>query len=371
MLIFWIILFWTGIFSILLHYIIKREVEGIHRNTLIFISILICFFSLIFFASMRSVVSDTMAYTNFYNQIPTDISKIFDYSKTMKKDTFFWIVSMLFKCFISENYHVWFFAITFICCILIAKSFTRYSSIPMLSTFMFILTCNFTWLFNGMRQFLAVCITFYALRYIIENSFVKYMLLIIVASLIHSTAIIMLPVFFIVKGDIGNKKVIFSMIVFTIIIVNLQNLLPIFDDLLSNTEYDNVISQFAIDDGVNKIKILISLVPIILFIVFKNNYINEIPNYIKVIFNLTLMNLLITILGTFTSGIYVGRLTIYFEISQLLLYPWIFRNLLIGKNYYLIYPSYIVFYFIYYYYQMVITWDGFGYVSDVLNIYLR
>lgn len=368
MIIFWIILIWSGIFSFIFSLLNKKKKV---TNKGIFWMILFTFLALIFFAACRSVVSDTQAYANFYNQIPNELSKFNEYISNMKKDTVFWGLSMIFKCLISSNYHIWFFAITLICCSLFASTITKYSEMPFLSSFMFILTCDFCWLFNGMRQFLAVCLVFFAFKYIEKKDFKKFLLYVIIASTMHLTALFAIPIFYIARTTNNNKKMYISVITLLIILANLSTLLPTIDSLLVGTEYRDVINQFSHDDGVNVIRVLISLVPIMLFNIFKKNYVGEIPEHIKVVYNLCIFNVLIVIVGVFTSGIYIGRMSIYFDLFTLLLYPWIFKNLLNRNSRKIILPIYISLYFVFYYYQMVITWDGFGYVSDVLNLYIR
>lgn len=345
--------------------------ESAYNSKQISKMILLCWLPMVFFATFRSVVSDTTAYTRLFNRIPNNLSLFYDYVSSMGKDKVFWALSMFFKCTISDNYHAWFFLITMVCVLLLAKVYSKYSENPMLSAFMFLLTCYFTWLFNGMRQFLAVCIVFAGFNYIIKGEWLKYLLVCLLASLMHISAIICFPVYFIVRGHIGNKKVLLSLIGMAIVIAELPVLLPSIDTYLLGTEYNDVISQFSEDDGVNIIRVIINLVPICLFLFFRKEYKEEIPQKVSIAFNMSVLCVIVTILGVFTSGIYVGRLTIYFELYSLILYPWIFRNLIKADNKKIIIPGYYAAYFLFYYYQMVITWDGFGYVSDTLGIYLR
>ena len=333
--------------------------------------LLLTFSTMIFFASMRSKVSDTAAYTILYERIPDSLSQLKEYAASQTKDKTFWVLSMIFKCVVSNNYHVWFFVITFICCTLISCTFARYSESPFLSAFMFMLSCNFTWLFNGMRQFLAASIIFYALRYIEEENFSKYLALCLVACAIHLSSVSCIPVYFIVKGKAGNKKVILSMLGAVLVLLCLSYLLPAADSALTGTDYDGIIAQFETDDGVNIIRTVIAIVPAVIFFVFKDKYKHDIPQYVNIAVNMSILTALINLIGKFTSGIYIGRMSIYFEMSGLYLYPWLFNAFFTFNRRKIIQVLYVSFYFLYYYYQMVITWAGFGYESDVLHIRFR
>ena len=332
--------------------------------------ILLSWSVMIFFAAMRSVVSDTWAYAYVYQGIPTDISKFSEFTSMQTKDKLFWAASMIFKCFVSDSYHTWFFVITLICCLLLASTIAKMSPSPLFSAFLFLITCYFTWLFNGMRQFLAACILFYAYRYIVQGNAKKYVLLCCVAATMHVTALIGIPIYFIVRGKPFNKRVIVSVLLAGVVIISLDRLLPIASSFFADSAYDGVIQQFQEDDGVNIVRILISAVPSVLYFVFGGNNV-ECDQVGTVFLNISVFAIIFNLVGRFTSGVYIGRMTIYFDLANLVVYPWLFANRIRGENKKVFLFLLFLFYFIFFYYQMVITWDGFGYVSDVLNINLR
>lgn len=368
MIIFWIILIWSFVTSIFFSFLSKK-IKATDKTKFIFL--MITFLAMIFFASHRSVVSDTKAYTNFFNAMPNQLHNISTYISTMKKDTLFWLLSAIFKCLISTNYHVWFAFITLLCSFLLGKFIIKHSEMPFLSGFMFILNCDFCWLFNGMRQFIAVCIMLYAFDCLLENKKIKFFLSSLFAISIHFSAILIVPILIMIKSIKNKKAIILIIFLMLILITRLQTILPKINLLLSDTEYRDVISQFASDDGVNIIRVIISLVPVIMYFILRKNYKESNSDEIKPIVNMCIMNSLVLLLGVFTSGIYIGRFSIYFDIFTLILYPYIFKNLLKTKDKPLILFCYILLYFIYFYYQMVIVWQGFGYVSDSLGINFR
>lgn len=60
--------------------------------------------------------------------------------------------------------------------------------------------------FNGMRQWIASIILFWAIKYIWNDNFIKYFICVILASTIHISALIMIPVYFIVKERPFGRK---------------------------------------------------------------------------------------------------------------------------------------------------------------------
>jgi transmembrane protein EpsG len=73
-------------------------------------------------------------------------------------------------------------------------------------------------LFNGLRQDLSVGIFIYSTKYILEKNKIKYILLIIFAILVHKSAIILLPLYWVVNIRFNNFMVILILIISVILI---------------------------------------------------------------------------------------------------------------------------------------------------------
>ena len=72
--------------------------------------------------------------------------------------------------------------------------------------------------------------------------------------------------------------------------------------------------------------------------------------------NMSILSLCIYIISMFTSGIYIGRLPIYFSLHNYLLLPWIIERFFEKNTAKVIYVLLIACYMIFYYYQMHIVW---------------
>ena len=66
----------------------------------------------------------------------------------------------------------------------------------------------------------------------------------------------------------------------------------------------------------------------------------------------------------------LGRLPIYFSLYNLILLPWLIKSIFENKERDLIYFIMIICYIGFFYYQMSVSWDGFGYSSEILNLHL-
>ena len=82
----------------------------------------------------------------------------------------------------------------------------KYSCNFAVSAFLFMASCQFTWMFNGMRQFLVASIMFFCTDLILKKKFFIYALIVCILSTIHQSALILIPVYFIVTGEPWSKR---------------------------------------------------------------------------------------------------------------------------------------------------------------------
>lgn len=75
----------------------------------------------------------------------------------------------------------------------------RYSENYWFSVFLFVTLGVYTFFFNGLRQGIAMAIFALALPYLLEKRLIPYLLVIAVASLFHTTALFMIPFYFVVN----------------------------------------------------------------------------------------------------------------------------------------------------------------------------
>ncbi|WP_338587934.1 EpsG family protein [Clostridium baratii] len=86
----------------------------------------------------------------------------------------------------------------------------KYSRKPASSIFYFVVLGYYAYSFNIIRQMLAISISLFGIKYIKEKKFIRYLVVILIASIFHSTALIMIPVYFLLKlkNNIKNNVII-------------------------------------------------------------------------------------------------------------------------------------------------------------------
>ena len=130
----------------------------------------------------------------------------------------------------------------------------------------------------------------------------------------HLSALLMLPCIFIAQGKPWNKKTILYLMVVGLIILFVDRFTDILETLFANTQYDDVTQQFAQDDGTNLLRVLVYSIPPIAALIGRKQIEKVDSPVINLCINMSIISMGIYIVSMFTSGIYVGRLPIYFSL---------------------------------------------------------
>lgn len=320
----------------------------------------------VFFIGLRSAGADTHAYISMYQSLPTGISSIVETLKSGESEAGFTVFGILVKTFLSEDFHVYLFliaAISGFCVVFALKKYSPYFTTSML---LFMLMGTFTWMINGIRQFLAVSIAFAAVGLILKRKMIPYILLILFLSTIHTSAIILLPIYFIVGGEAWNKRTMLILGLSVAVIFFTARFTNFLDSALVGTNYEGAVEQFAMDDGSNPIRTMISAVPVVIAFMNRRIVKRKGSAMINVCINMSIIGVALSIVANVTSGILMGRLPIYFTIYNLILLPWLVYETC-GKLRDIIYPAMIGCYAFFFYYENFAT-NHYYYISDILHM---
>lgn len=74
---------------------------------------------------------------------------------------------------------------------------------------MFVVSTDYlSWMFNGMRQFIAVCIILLSFELILRKKVLWAIAVILLAATFHASALIMIPLIFVIQGRAWNRKML-------------------------------------------------------------------------------------------------------------------------------------------------------------------
>jgi transmembrane protein EpsG len=142
---------------------------------------------------------------------------------------------------------------------------------------MFVASTDYlSWMFNGMRQFIAVSIILISFRCLLNRHYFLMLLLILLAASIHGSALLVLPILLIIYGRAWNKKTILLLMTVIMMILFVHPLTDIIEELLRDTQYNDIVTNdiWQQDDGTNMLRVLFYSVPA-LFSLAGKSYIDE------------------------------------------------------------------------------------------------
>lgn len=293
---------------------------GIQRFTLALSGLM-----LILFAGLRnrSVGTDTGNYIGWLKVI-TSLDSVWSFP-VEKGFTFLVLIASQ----LSNNYAILLTFIALIC--VICYLLTIIHLIPRYETalFLFITLGSYTFFFNGARQGIAVAICFLALRFLLERKAMSYMLLVLLATFFHKTAIIALPLYYLASNQVGWKQIIAVIFCSAIMAISIS----MFSQLAASFIDEKYATYGQEGEGGGLIKTLFLLGQATLFLFFLRQA-STTNSYYPRLLNIYLIGLIPAIASMISSVNPSGilRLTTYFSHTAILLWPMIFSSFQIRGN---------------------------------------
>jgi transmembrane protein EpsG len=341
--------FFARYFSTTVPYAISQL--AIKPNKILIMGALI---SLVAVSGLRQNIGDTFFYKYAYEI--NDFT--WDYI-TSQKDIGFGILQMILKMY-SEDSQILIFTTALITNVLIILVFYRYSRDIELSFYVYITGGLFLVSMNGIRQVLAAAIIFAATKFLIEGKWGKYFLVILFASTFHQSALVLIPIYFVVRYRAWSKATFILLFFSIVIVIGFDQFSSILFSAIGDTQYGHY-ANFA-EGGANIIRVAVDAVPLVIAY-FGREKLRQLFPGSDFIVNMTLIGFVFMIIST--QNWIFARFSIYFSLYQLILISWIVK-LFSERDQRFIYYALIICYFIYYYYENVMSLNII-YRSEYLN----
>jgi transmembrane protein EpsG len=321
------------------------------NKLMIFLSIL----SLVLISGLRNNIGDTFFYMHSY--------KVTDYS--LQKNIFsgdfgFNILQGLLQK-ISSDPQILILTVALVTNLLIVVVLYKYSRMIELSLFVYIAGGMYTVSMNGIRQYLAAAIIFAATKYILNGDWKKFILVVLLASTIHQTAYIFLPIYFIVRRKAWTKSTLLLIAIGIMFSAGFNQLSGMLFKALDDThygQYGNISEQ-----GANILRVAVTGAPLIVAFIGREK-LRELWPQSDYIVNLSIMGFVFMVIST--KNWIFARFDIYFGLYSLILISWIVQ-LFAKQDRKLIYYVIMGCYLYYFYYEQVISLSIF-YTSNYLKI---
>ncbi|WP_353505356.1 EpsG family protein [Clostridium sp. Marseille-Q2269] len=261
-----------------------------------------------------------------------------------------------FVSYICNDAQIIFLVSSFFILFLIIKSSKDYFSKYDYNIILFIMLGYYHSSFNGIRQYIAIAIFIYSVRYIFSKNMFKYIILIIIATSFHRTAICLLPIYFITNKIYSKLFLILGVIIslfsnyaYEII---LNKILPVINSSYYYTYIDSKYVNEGIGGAGNEILLILLVLLIIISIVFREHLI-RLDSKNNFYINILIIGLFLRVLG-FQSQLFF-RMSLYFLIFTIYLLPYIYEYMF--KKYYIISKACIIMFLIFCFCFTLVTRD--------------
>lgn len=278
---------------------------------------------IVFWIGMRTGIADTAAYIHGFKSAPTGLGNACDTLLSDQKGQAWQALVIVFKTLITADVQCWLMALSMFMGFAVALCYQRYSEAFFFSTLLFLLNGNFTWMFNGMRQFLCVTALMLGFRWLVQGKTIKYMALICCLGWVHVTVLLMIPIYFVVRQKPWSKLVLLSIFVTAIAVIFAEPFAGAIEHTVTthSASYKDSTVMLEDDDGVHPLRVAIAAAPVILAWIKRRDIQGENNAVLKICINMCLLAALLYAFGVVTSGILMGRLPIYCEVYASIALP--------------------------------------------------
>ncbi len=353
-----LILIWIGFMAIMSNIIYMKQFElvcgeKVERYRWLFAFLI--FVPIIWMAGNRGWFADTGLYITNYRAMPSNLLELPTYIAGISKDKGFSVLSVLLKVILGSDYMPYLMVLAAFQGISLVCFFRRYSSDYILSVFLFIASTDYlSWMFNGLRQFMAVTIILFATPLMLKKKYFPLILVILLASTMHQSALLMFPFVLIAQGEAWNRKTLLFIVAILLAVMFVDQFTNFLDDALSGTQYANVVDDYTSwnDDGTNPLRVAVYSMPALLSFLGKKQIQKEHNLVINYCTNMSIISMGLYIVSMVTSGIFIGRLPIYCSLFGYILLPWEIKNLFTQESKKIVYIGVISAYIVFYYYSI-------------------
>lgn len=321
---------------------------GIKNKKPILFFIIIILVILVGVSGLRRSMGDTGDYKHLYTLVVSG----YDMSKSSYEKGFIIFLELLSK--ISPDPQIMVFTTALITTVLFIWTLRKYYSYFELEIYMYIASGFFLVTMNGIRQAMAAAIVFVATKFIVDGKFIPYLLVVIFATTFHSSAIILVPIYFIVREEAWSRKIMYIIIISMIALIFIQPLMSIIFESAEGTKLSGYEESVlgGIEGGANIIRVIVAAVPVILSYIYREQLKEKWPES-NVFINMSTINLIIMCFALYNW--LFARFNFYFQPYTFILLPYLIKNMFNKEEGRLVYYLFVLCYFVFFYYENVIS----------------
>lgn len=286
--------------------------------------VIIYFAVLTFFAGLRSGIGDTGYYMyGFSSMKHYTLSDYFTLDIEKEKGYRFLLILI---SYLTDNEQVFLLILSALTIGMIVISICQYSEDVGMSFFLLYATGIYSGTMNGARQYIVAAVIFLMTKFIIENKPINYIVILLLLSTIHTSALFMIPVFFFARKKVWNWSTVIYIAIALFLVMNFSSVLQNSDIWLEDSVYENYVGTLKNDKdyGANIFRVLVMLVPPVLSFLGRK-YVDQDEIHYRVYSNILLLNAIVYLFASY-NWIF-ARLAMYLNIYVILFYPYILKRI--------------------------------------------
>lgn len=324
-------------------------------------------FTLTFVAAFRVGFQDTGVYKSLYNAIGTDYANAFDEAFAIQDSGF--NLFMVFLNRISPDPQLLIIVSSVVILSIYVATLVKYSSDLPFSLLLFLFVA-YIGTMNGIRQVMAGALIAAAWPFLRDRKPILFILIALLASTLHASAIIMIPLCFIICGKRYNAGIwIFALFVILCFAFS-STAYQVMRTVLEDSIYEDYLEN---ESKMGIIRLFVELVPILLSLLYhrfqgagtfreqNSETDDQHQRMVDTLINMQLISFGFTAMGL--QMVYYARISLYFSLVLPLLLPETIKGVFNKESAGLVKKIAIamyLFYFAYqvYTYEMIDGWGG-------------
>ncbi|XTR37216.1 EpsG family protein [Paraclostridium tenue] len=192
----------------------------------------------------------------------------------------------------------------------VTKLIYKYSSMPVLSYWLYITFGFYTFIFSGLRQAIAISLVLISFDYLMENKIIKFILMVILASLFHKTAMAFIVCYPFKNINITKKNILSMFVSFLFIFIFRFKIMSILKTMLYD-EYEIVASN-------SYTLLIVALIILMASLYFYKSVINK-NSKNSIYYQMMYLSVCCLLLASTTTN--MTRIADYFYIYLIILIP--------------------------------------------------
>lgn len=300
----------SGIF---LFWFLFLNVKGDNKKYFVVSASIILFL----YAALRAhnLQIDIPRYVDYYEEYAKlsfdEIMELFD---SEQKDPFYYVFSWLFSR-IFKNVQWWLAFVALAYIFAVGLIIYKESESPVLSFLAFLSLAYFEFSLSGLRQTLALSLTLLSYFGIKNRKWKQFLILVLLASLFHRSALIFLIVYPIANTKVGKIHWMLALIVGVIFLVGESSVRSFMEKYLVDTQYEGYIERTV---GLSMAGFIIQLV-IFVFCYVYYPVVSKKYEHANILYNLAFIGLLFQLFSSMIAEVF--RISMYFSFFNAILIP--------------------------------------------------